>query len=66
MSDLPIQPYERRAASFHPWDPRTAEVGRKVAALVASAWPGAAVEHVGSSSVPGLPGKNIVDLGVEI
>jgi 5-(carboxyamino)imidazole ribonucleotide synthase len=66
MSDLPIRPYERLAASFHPWDPRTADVGREVARLVASAWPGAVVEHVGSSSVPGLPGKNIVDLGVEV
>ena len=66
MSELPIRPYERLAASFHPWDPRTLEVARGVAALVASAWPGAIVEHVGSSSVPGLPGKNIIDLGVEI
>jgi dephospho-CoA kinase len=36
-----------------------------VAALVATAWPGAEVEHIGSSAVPGLPGKNIVDLGIE-
>ncbi|MEI7744497.1 MAG: 5-(carboxyamino)imidazole ribonucleotide synthase [Chloroflexota bacterium] len=65
MSLLPIRPYELRPAAFHPWDPRTAEVARDVARLVASAWPGVVVEHVGSSAVPGLPGKNIVDLGME-
>ena len=27
--------------------------------------PGTVVEHVGSSAVPGLPGKNVVDLGIE-
>ena len=65
MSELPIRPYERRPAAFHAWDPRMQDVARKVAALVATAWPGAAVEHIGSSAVPGLPGKNIVDLGME-
>ncbi len=65
MSDLPIQPYVRQPAAFHAWDPRTQDVAREVARLVASARPGAAVEHIGSSAVPGLPGKNIVDLGIE-
>ncbi len=65
MSDLPIQPYVRRPAAFHPWDPRTEIVAREVARLVASAWSGAVVEHVGSSAVSGLPGKNIVDLALE-
>ena len=65
MSDLPIRPYERRAASFSPWDPRTAEVARELARLIDSARPGTVVHHVGSSSVPGMPGKNVVDLGVE-
>ncbi len=65
MSDLPIRPYERLPAAFHPWDPAAPEVARGVARLVASAVPGAVVEHVGSSAVPGLPGKNILDLGIE-
>jgi 5-(carboxyamino)imidazole ribonucleotide synthase len=65
MSDLPIRPYERRPAGFHSWDPATAEVAREIARLVASVHSGAVVHHVGSSSVPGLPGKNIVDLGIE-
>jgi 5-(carboxyamino)imidazole ribonucleotide synthase len=65
MSELPIRAYERLPAAFHPWDPRTQDVARDVARLVASARPGTVAEHVGSSSVPGMPGKNVVDLGVE-
>ncbi|HEY3334913.1 MAG TPA: 5-(carboxyamino)imidazole ribonucleotide synthase [Candidatus Limnocylindrales bacterium] len=65
MSDLPIRPYERQPAAFHPWDPATVDVAREVARLVASACSIAVVEHIGSSSVPGLPGKNFVDLGIE-
>jgi 5-(carboxyamino)imidazole ribonucleotide synthase len=64
MSDLPIQPYERRPAAFRAWDPRAQDVARRVAALVASAWPGAVAEHVGSSAVPGMPGKGIVDIAI--
>src|SRR3954454_14711987 len=65
MSDLPIRPYERVPSAFHPWDPRTVDVARELARLIDSARPGTRVEHVGSSGVPGLPGKNVVDLGIE-
>jgi 5-(carboxyamino)imidazole ribonucleotide synthase len=65
MSDLPIRTYERRQALFEAWDPRTADVARELARLIASASPGTVAHHIGSSSVPGMPGKNIVDLGVE-
>ena len=65
MSDLPIRPYERLPAAFHPWDPRTMDVARELARLIASARPGTVVEHIGSSAVAGLPGKNVVDLGIE-
>ncbi len=65
MSELPIRPYERQPAAFHPWDPKTIDVARDVTRLVESARPGTDAQHVGSSSVPGMPGKNVVDLGVE-
>ena len=65
MSGLPIRPYERLPAAFHQWDPRTMDVAREVARLIASARPGTVVEHIGSSAVAGLPGKNVVDLGIE-
>ncbi len=65
MSDLPIRPYERREAAFQPWDPATVDVARELARLIDTARPGTVAHHVGSSAVPGMPGKNYVDLGVE-
>ncbi|HEX5826729.1 MAG TPA: 5-(carboxyamino)imidazole ribonucleotide synthase [Candidatus Limnocylindrales bacterium] len=65
MPDLPIRPYVRQPAMFHEWDPATPEVAADVSRLVASASAIAVVEHIGSSAVPGLPGKNVVDLGIE-
>ena len=65
MPDLPIRTYERRPAEVHDWDPRAVEVARRVAAMVDTARPGTRVEHVGSTAVTGLPGKGIIDLGIE-
>lgn len=62
----PIGPYPRLAAAVHEWDPRCVEVADRVAALVEERRPGTRVEHIGSSAVPGLPGKNIVDLGIDV
>jgi 5-(carboxyamino)imidazole ribonucleotide synthase len=65
VANRPISPYERRTAEVHAWDPRTAEVARRVAALVNERRPDLVVEHIGSTAVPGLPGKGIVDLSIE-
>ena len=62
---MTIGPYERRTAEVHPWDPRTVEVARRVAALINERRPDLVVEHIGSTAVPGLPGKGIVDLSIE-
>jgi GrpB-like predicted nucleotidyltransferase (UPF0157 family) len=61
----PIGPYERRPVQVHPWDPNAVEVAARVIAIIQAARPDLAVEHIGSTSVPGLPGKGIVDLGTE-
>jgi 5-(carboxyamino)imidazole ribonucleotide synthase len=61
----PIGPYERLSAEVHEWDPRTVEVARRVAELVHERRPDITVEHIGSTAVPGLPGKGIVDLSIE-
>ena len=61
----PIGPYERQTAVVHEWDPRTEDVARRVAELVAARRPDLAVEHIGSTAVPGLPGKGIVDLSIQ-
>lgn len=64
-SSKPIGPYERLQAEVHEWDPRTADVAARVAALVAERRSDLTVEHIGSTAVPGLPGKGIVDLSIE-
>jgi 5-(carboxyamino)imidazole ribonucleotide synthase len=61
----PIGPYERLSAEVHEWDPRTVDVAARVAELVRERRPDLVVEHIGSTSVPGLPGKGIVDLSIE-
>src|SRR6185295_9305350 len=61
----PIGPYERLSAEVHEWDPRTVEVAVRVAELVRERRPDLEVEHIGSTAVPGLPGKGIVDLSIE-
>src|SRR5262245_4942454 len=61
----PIGPYERLQAEVHEWDPGTVEVAARVAQLVQERRPDLVVEHIGSTSVPGLPGKGIVDLSIE-
>jgi 5-(carboxyamino)imidazole ribonucleotide synthase len=63
--DLPILPYERRVAHVWAWDPRTADVAVTIAAIIQRHRPDLAVEHIGSTAVPGLPGKGIVDLSIE-
>ncbi|HSO30301.1 MAG TPA: GrpB family protein, partial [Candidatus Sulfomarinibacteraceae bacterium] len=63
--DLPILPYERRVAHVRVWDPRAADVAATIAAMVRRRRPELAVEHIGSTAVPGLPGKGIVDLAIE-
>jgi 5-(carboxyamino)imidazole ribonucleotide synthase len=60
----PIGPYERRIATVEPWDPRALEVAAAVAELIKERRPDLVVEHIGSTAVPGLPGKGIVDLAI--
>jgi GrpB-like predicted nucleotidyltransferase (UPF0157 family) len=64
-SDRSIGPYERRAVWIRAWDPRVLDVAEEVAALIRSRRPDLRVEHIGSTAVPGMPGKGIVDLGTE-
>ncbi len=66
MTGSPLQPYERLPAAVHSADPRAERVFARVRDLVAGIRPDAVVEHIGSTAVPGLPGKGIVDLAIEI
>ena len=62
---LTILPYERRVAALHAWDPRTTEVARRLGEFIGARRPDLVADHIGSTAVPGLPGKGIVDLSIE-
>jgi GrpB-like predicted nucleotidyltransferase (UPF0157 family) len=58
----PIGRYRRVPVELHQADPDAPEVARRLIALIATRWPGAPAEHVGSSAVAGLAGKGTIDL----
>ena len=58
----PVGRYWRVPVEIHKADPDAPEVARRLIALIATRWPATPAEHVGSSAVPGLAGKNIIDL----
>src|SRR4029453_16898937 len=59
---LPIGRYRRVPVQVHQADPDAPEVARRLIALIATRWPATPAEHVGSTAVPGLAGKGIIDL----
>jgi GrpB-like predicted nucleotidyltransferase (UPF0157 family)/uncharacterized RDD family membrane protein YckC len=58
----PIGRYQRVPVQVHQADPHAPEVARRLTTLIATHWPATPAEHVGSSAVPGLAGKGIIDL----
>jgi GrpB-like predicted nucleotidyltransferase (UPF0157 family) len=54
--------YRRVPVQVHQAEPDAPEVARRLIALIATHWPATPAEHIGSSAVPGLAGKNIIDL----
>ncbi len=61
-----IDAYVRQPADCRPYDPRVADVARRVAEAVREHLPEVTVEHVGSTSVPGCAGKGVVDLMIPV
>ena len=61
----PILPYESMPLAVQDWDPAVVEVARRIDELVRQRRPDVTVDHIGSA-VPDLPGKNVVDLGIEL
>src|SRR5687768_9206523 len=61
-SQPPIRPYRPLPVQTHQADPHAAEVARRLRALIATRWPATPAEHIGSTAVPGLAGKNAIDL----
>ena len=63
--ERPIGPYARGPASVRPFDPIKESNAYREIAINHTARPEQVDEHIGSSAVPGLPGKGIIDLGTE-
>ena len=63
MGEPPIRAYPDPSPppALRPWNPGAPEVAARVATLIAERLPDTAVEHVGSSSVPGCAGKGYLD-----
>jgi GrpB-like predicted nucleotidyltransferase (UPF0157 family) len=61
-SDARIGRYVRVPVEVHEADPRAPEAASCLIALIATRWPGTPAEHIGSSAVAGLAGKNTIDL----
>ena len=59
-----ILPYESLPPALRVWDPRSPHVARVVANLIGRARPDLRPEHVGSTAVPDLPGKGVIDLAI--
>jgi len=59
-----IEPYVNAPARYQEYDPIAPRVATLIAARIAEIEPKLAVEHVGSTAVPGCAGKGIVDLAV--
>jgi GrpB-like predicted nucleotidyltransferase (UPF0157 family) len=59
-----IEPYVNALARYLPYDPNVPLIAGLIATRIAEIEPHLAVEHIGSTAVPGCGGKGIVDLVV--
>ncbi|HKP11906.1 MAG TPA: GrpB family protein [Blastocatellia bacterium] len=64
LKESPIGVYEERDTACHEYDARAPLVAARVAELIHMLAPEVVVEHVGSTAVPGLAGKGVIDLMV--
>jgi GrpB-like predicted nucleotidyltransferase (UPF0157 family) len=59
-----VTQYERAAAIFADYDPRAPQIARLLIQAIEQRDSRLAVEHIGSTAVPGCRGKGIIDLVV--
>jgi GrpB-like predicted nucleotidyltransferase (UPF0157 family) len=57
-----FQNASKSVAEYHDWDPRYPDVVRRLVSDLGPLPDGLAIEHVGSTAVPGCGGKGIIDL----
>jgi 5-(carboxyamino)imidazole ribonucleotide synthase len=60
-----IVPYPSAPLAIVEFDPRWAEAAGRIAAIIRERRPEVAVHHIGSTSVPGLAAKPVIDIGVD-
>ena len=58
----PILPYPKQPVTCASYDPRAPDVAAAVADIITARLPTVAVEHFGSTAVPGCAGKGVIDL----
>lgn len=56
--------YDDPAAADEPYDARYPAVAQQLVDLIQGRLPGAQVEHIGSTAIPGCAGKGVVDMMV--
>lgn len=66
MSTRSIEPYYPSPLAFHPYDPAFPEVFALIKQLLQANWPLLQVEHIGSTSIPGMGGKNVLNCVVAV
>lgn len=59
---LNVTSYTIQPAQFHPYDPLVAELADLLLLEFRNELPHVVIEHVGSTAVPNLPGKGVLDL----
>lgn len=66
MNKIEIVPFGPSADStgYQPYDAALPEVFMGVKSIILETIPDASVEHVGSSSIPGVGGRNVIDIAV--
>ena len=64
LLNITIEPYLDAPASYHEYDPDVPTVARLLNATVMAVGAGLAIEHIGSTAVPGCAGKGVIDLMV--
>jgi GrpB-like predicted nucleotidyltransferase (UPF0157 family) len=64
MKPFEIGKYESAAASFADYDPRAPKIAQLLLDAIEQRDPRLAVEHIGSTAVPGCRGKGVIDLAV--
>src|SRR5258705_6139182 len=56
--------YFSDAVDYHPYDINLSAVFEQIKNIVQQTLPGIQVEHVGSSSIPGVGGRNVIDIAI--